>query len=147
MKKIIFIFTMLLCCQIFSQDTNIVKYVPLKIGNIWVYGGQFGELRAVVSSSQVVNGHIYYNITYTGDQTICSGSGYCNPYPNSFRIDSVTGNVMVQGSGCAWQNGILFDSLKKRTGDLPASCNFSICYDTSAFGIFGSARSTKNFGI
>ena len=142
----------------FSQDTNIIKYLPLQVGNVWVYyyygsepgGGGNGFDKYVVTGSYVLNGHLYYSFQHT---YIHNGNVWCasNIYIYSIRVDSISGNVYAS-SICQSGNTALIDSLKSSKWNYSFVCgNFqgdsAICRDTAGFNIFGTVRPSKFFSI
>jgi hypothetical protein len=158
MKKTLLIFIIIFTSQIFAQDTNIVKYFPLKVGNVWVYDWsligpfpQSGHQRISVFNSTVVNGHVYYSLEVIGTSSYCFGSDTYSAYLISlvnhpFRVDSLSGNIMVLNLSCgAWNIGErVFDSLKSKLHDT-THCIASYCYDTSDISVFGISSKGKKF--
>lgn len=165
MKKIIYITIFLLAYTVtsYSLDTNVVKYYPMKLGNVWVthftttHTYQTNHYyRSIIDSTILVNGHIFYRF-----KTTCryiSGYPQCTGYPSYgyLRIDSVNGNVIqyVGSNGCAYMPDLDFnDSLKTRLNDTAYLCHqFSsyehiACTDTSAQTIFGISKPVKKFSI
>lgn len=122
-------------------DTSLIKYLPLKLGNSWTYSyywypyGGSGRFKQTVTSSNIINGHLYFNL----DRPI--------------RIDSANGNLLQYSSnGCSWlSNEILVDSLASKIYDTcSANCAViniyrTVCSDTSNQTLFGSSHKTKAF--
>jgi hypothetical protein len=114
---------------IYSQDTNIIKYFPLNVGNVWVYNGyavaqncsrSFLE-RVYIDSCKMFNGKYYFKINSVFK--LLSGTGNCgfsylsNGY---YRIDSLSGNIYKQriDTLCQYsQYEILVDSLHSKKND------------------------------
>lgn len=139
------------------QDTSIVKYLPLQVGNVWVYeylysgymAGGHGFDKIMISDSASVNGHIFYNIIFT--RIIISGNYSCDIKlyysTNSLRIDSNSYNIYKNAS-----NPCLADSLNAKLRDTAFVCgswhgNRSVCTDTSSLVVFGLSRKSKKFYI
>jgi len=151
MKKFIIIFSFIIASSTLAQDTNIIKYLPLQVGNVWVYSNGSTRAKIKILSSLNANGHIYYVFGMTGDSCHCA-QGPSTPFLTGLspmRIDSLTGNIMFYGTSCQWQvNEILLDSLKQSVGIVNYnSCNDTYCYDTNQLNIFGNLRSTKSVGL
>ena len=101
MKTLLFAVSALLCSVtgLFSQSGNSADYLPLQIGNVWVYQhSTFGNppcycnkrIRVKVTGTNVYNGKTYYqsqvsNILASGNYA-CS-MGYL-PYDSLFRVDN-----------------------------------------------------------
>ena len=122
MNIIIITLIYIFCCQIFAQDTNIVKFLPLKTGNVWVYSTTNNrKARIVITNTLNTNGHIYYVFGMTGDSCYCA-QGSSPPFLTGFspmRIDSLTGNIMMYGSSCGWYaNEHLLDSMKAQVNPM-----------------------------
>jgi hypothetical protein len=156
-KKISIILILFIISNCSAQDTNIVKYLPLQIGNLWVYsyvgigGNGNGKIKITITGTQVANGHVYYIFNQTGNTCTCASYTY-SPFLDSLkplRIDSVSGNVMFYGNSCQWHiNETLLDSLKTRVGDnYLNSCNQTLCADTNQQNVFGILRKTKYVGL
>lgn len=149
---------------IYSQDSNIVKFFPLNVGNVWVYNGYksiFGQCSTVylkkvsIDSSITVNNKIYYKLNITTN--FIGGNGTCHYsflYTGYFyRIDSITGNIYMLSSNpnCSFNpSEVLFDSLKSRLNDTTRICSNGsilkkILVDTSLIQVFGIQKQTKNF--
>ncbi len=148
MKKIIIILLALFIGNsVYSQDTNIVKYLPLKVGNRWVYSYWVNQKLALTITGTVINNnHLYYIFQQTGVSCTCPFAE--TPFLvdlQPMRVDSITGNIMVMGNSCQWQSGEhVLDSLKERVGDNPSNaCVYSRCQDTNQVSVFGTVRNKK----
>ncbi len=153
----------------YAQDTNIVKYLPLKVGNVWVYqctaaGYQCGfctrRIKVKVINTSVINGKTYYQsqVTTTHISGSCSycGGGFL-PFSDFIRIDSLSGNVLLYTvtGGCPHlPNELLKDSLKARLHDTvrydcqtPAQYNSYICTDTNNVTAFGVSRPARGYEL
>lgn len=163
MKKHIFIFLILLeiisCQALYSQDTNIVKYLPLKVGNVWVYYGNYGSPlnhstwfdNYKLTTISVINGKSYYAIQHIRNFITGSYPGSARLYyqDSPLRVDTNTGNIYLS-IGCGTLNVFLVDSLISKKGDTAVVCgnfqgNKSVCNDTSMVNIFNIERPSKNF--
>ncbi len=151
-KMLLFILFFILTGNIISQNDP-QNYLPLKIGNTWIYSGGSGEIRLTINGTTIANNHLYYTFEQSGTLASCA-QGNCTPlminaiYP--VRIDSLTGNLFILSGGntCPWFSGeVLIDSLRMKTGDMiNNSCFFASCYDTNSMNIFGVSRRTKQLG-
>jgi len=146
MKKI-FIKTFILVsfCNVYSQDTNIVKYLPLNVGNVWVYDRQQppyvppgpGKDYLTIEGTSVINNHLFYSmrtITYN------SIGGIVYNISSYIRIDSMTGNV--------YSSSCLIDSLYTKKNDsalVTCENRWMRCIDTSTYSIFGQTPKSKSF--
>jgi hypothetical protein len=153
MKKLLFL---LILCSLTSDyknlmawDTTAAKYLPLQVGNVWVY-------------DCYSMGYLYWNLYYLADKIIGTvdtlghtyyvyqrrivwirnENGYtCASFNSILRIDSASMNVYTAGI-CP-----LLDSLKARLGDTTVRCsyNYSICSDTNTYQIFNTNIPSKRF--
>jgi len=126
-------------------DTVSTKYLPLAIGNVWVYNWLYygfpqngGTMKSGVMKDTIINSRKYYLCTIPA------------LYPHLIRVDSVTGNVLgyYPSGGCSYQpNEILIDSLRSRKLDTTNFCNYlkRRCRDTGYVNLFGSQFSKKEF--
>jgi hypothetical protein len=144
--------------NIYSQDTNIVKYLPLKVGNVWVYHGNSVSTycnphyshwydRYKLTATTLINGKIYFvfnhtQITFDGN-CITSSMLFQSDLP--IRVDSLTLNI-YKSTNCGVSTEMLIDSLKSDLFDSSRSCDYVlICTDTSMYNIFGSNILSKSF--
>src|SRR3990167_9377836 len=88
--------------NILPQDTAIIKFFPLNVGNRWVYNRTLsypvppgnGKNDVKIESSFISFNHRYYvlkTIVYDFYGAIYS------TYTGSYRIDSLTGNIYLLG--------------------------------------------------
>jgi len=148
--------------MLFPQDTAIVKYLPLKIGNVWVYNWvslfgttqvDQGQVRIAVTSTVQSNGHNYYNLEQTGTPCACAqptNSPFLYQLNNPIRIDSSTGNVFWKSStNCGWHFGeSLFDSLKMEADTtVSTNCFLVSHYDSDPIVLFGSNYPSTYVGM
>lgn len=153
-KTFIIALFILYTSSIFSQISESFNYLPLKVGNTWIYGYNsiYGpsKTRLKIISELNVNGHKYFVFNQQGDTCKCSFNSY-SPFLSQLspmRVDSTTAKLMFYGSSCQWQiNERLFDSLSMKIGDYTNSCNGNACLDTSEQNIFGTQRKTKRIGM
>jgi hypothetical protein len=144
--------------QSFSQDTNIVKYFPLKVGNSWVYESRYIQFptgnvvryRITVTGSLIANGRRYFTLSFSSNG--CASYYWHNPYSYApLRVDSMSGNVCAYtpGQGCSYSpDEKIIDSLAAKLNDslvLLCGIHRHICQDTALQMIFGALRSTKFF--
>ncbi len=147
--------------QSLSQDTNTVKYFPLKVGNIWVYQitatGSFcyriQKRRIKVINTIILNSKKYF--LFKDTTILISGDGWCGGNGSflfdTLRIDSTNGNIYKYSyQGCTFLNHeITLDSLKAKLKDkIFISCGSDTnykCTDTSSQVIFGQSRQVKAF--
>lgn len=144
-----------------SQDTNIVKYFPLSVGNVWVYYGSYFTVQCQssyyqkisVDSMKILNNHKYYKLSLT-TRFISGGScGYSQIYNGYYRVDSSNGNVYRYGinTNCPFTpTEFLIDSLRSRSGDTSILCSNSelsrkIARDTIVQNIFSFNKPSKYF--
>jgi len=160
MKKIItilIIFITVFAGNLKSQDTSITKFLPLSVGNVWVYKylyvsliqGGVGYDKYKITNTIQVNGKTYYTIQHT--TFVISGNASCEPGLFSgnipIRLDSFSCNI-YKNTSCGPSFESLFDSLKSRIGDSAVACSTSVkCTDTALTNIFGVNRQSKNFTI
>ncbi len=144
--------------EIFSWDSTAAKYLPLQVGNTWVYRGEArsGFMVGRSYTTYKINGILdtlgkkYYTletriIIISG--TIPSGIWQ---FGSPIRIDSVTMNVYKLQAYCN-SNEWLMDSLRARKFDTTKICPLqfyyanSYCFDTSLYNIFGNNYQSKRF--
>jgi len=162
MKKIIIIFSFILSLSItYAQDTSIVNYYPMQVGNVWKYSfsyydqcGQdcYENVKMKIAASVQLYGKSYFIIQTTVDSVNRTQGGMCmNPGTDTMRIDSITGNVLQYSNtgNCYLPHDIVLDSLRSRLHDTLRRCdNFvEACLDTSIVSIFGSSRPSKSFSM
>ena len=173
MRKVItvLIFIQLLLNVSYPQDTNTIKFLPFKVGNIWVYRcSAFNSsppclcvknIRIKISGTSVINGKTYFQsqittFVYPSCYGSCNNTGPL-PFDSLIRIDSFSGKVLRYSvvSGCVTTpNEILLDSLKAHLHDTiqtncqpPVQWNTYICSDTSITTIFGLSRQSRSFSL
>lgn len=127
----------------FSWDSTIAKYMPLQVGNVWVYnsysfpyGGSY-KFKWSITGTNIFNGHLYYNI-------LSSSTGVTN-----VRFDSLTNSLKYYSSvSCPWLNHEKnMDSLSSRLNDSSIyNCDMIYkCNDTTAGTIFNLPVRKKSF--
>jgi len=157
-----FIFTIFFSSIIiYSQDTNIVKFFPLNVGNVWVYHGSYYsvqcqssfKVKVRIDSVLSANGKTYYR--FTSENRIISG-GNCSYgffLNNFYRIDSANGNVyrLTTNPGCTFSpDELIIDSLRSKFRDTIYICGTSsdpkkALSDTSLSTVFGSQKQSRLF--
>jgi Secretion system C-terminal sorting domain len=141
----------------YTQDTSIVKYLPLKVGNAWIYNftgsSGSGSVKLKILSSVVQNNHTYYYLQQTGNPCSCAQQTY-SPFllqlNQPIRIDSSSGNIFWASTNCGWHIGeMLYDSLKMDPGPLIVSnsCFFVNMQDTNNVTVFGIPTKSKYPGM
>ncbi|HEY3250095.1 MAG TPA: T9SS type A sorting domain-containing protein [Ignavibacteria bacterium] len=133
--------------EVFSLDTNVFKYFPLKVGNRWTWFGfayPFApppNTSQTILSTKLINNHLYYFSKHDvlwGNGTIQSTYSYC-------RIDSLTGNFYSYDT--VSQTECLADSLNSRKNDSARTCGgkWYRCIDTAFYNIFNQNIKSKTF--
>ena len=134
-------------------DTSSTKYLPLKVGNIWVYeynsvlpppGGTHYRFKSTVLKDTTANSHKYYFI----DNML-----YIKRYENLnwFRVDSLNGNFMAYKYSISCRPGgeELIDSLASDTNTIAAVCStpeaWRKCYSAGNIVVFGQTVYSKFF--
>jgi hypothetical protein len=164
LKSFLIILSFSSCCfnTVYSQDTNIVKFFPLAVGNKWVYAGSASIFqqcnrtfrhRLYIDSIKSINNKFYYKINFESKHI--SGTGSCGIsyiYTGFYRVDSVSGIIYksTNTSNCFSNTEMLFDSLKSKLGDTARSCTSGNNYkkllvDTFMTTVFGNQIRSKNF--
>ena len=163
MKKLLVIIVALTISNCsFSQDTNTTKYLPLQVGNVWVYsysascyvsgtGSGGGYDKYIISDSLIQSGKKYFILQHYHIQTYGTWAGF---YPMLYdigqpiRVDAFSCNI-YKALSCNLSNETLVDSLLSKLNDTAYRCNgpmYESCYDTSTQFIFGTNRLIKSFG-
>jgi len=144
--------------EIYAWDSTAAKYMPLQVGNQWVYMGsahayiQNGRSYTVykITGTADTLGHHYYRIetrVYMISGTVSSG---VMQFSNMVRIDSLSMNFKKLWFYCNG-NETSIDSLSSKKTDSLKICPqqfytaSSYCYDTSAYTIFGVSYPSKTF--
>jgi hypothetical protein len=147
--------------SVYSQDTAIKKYLPLQVGNIWVYyyygslifENASGYQKVKINETTTIDSMLYY--TYTYAQKIITGPTnnsatgdfyFFNVRP--IRIDSATGNI-YQWQAC-YSAHDRRDSLLVPIGGNYFDCRVSNTKplhldNTNDFTVFGMSRKAKFF--
>jgi len=158
-KFILIFFILFNSVRVFAWDSTTAKYLPLQVGNTWVYSSYYaspvgygsGYERYKLTGTQFINGKMYYVINYTHLQIsgnfTCSSRLFLGNLP--IRIDTVSLNI-YRSISCNSFDEALVDSLSSRFGDTANTC-FSYLgpktalNDTADFFIFDSFRKAKKF--
>jgi len=165
MKKLIFLLILISAIQsISAQDTSIVNYFPMSIGNTWVYNcnasGSFcscSQRRQLKISGTVVRNSKTYFIFQSTVRNLNCLSGGCLSFTitiDTIRIDPVSGNILrpVQ-NGCAYStNESMEDSLREKIHDtLKVNCGTfnggPVCTDTNSVNLFGINCSKRTHAL
>ncbi len=163
MKKIILIIFSVFCLQIiFAQDSTAYRYLPLSIGNVWVYqfqytstynGNSSGYQIVKVTANTVHNSKTYFVINV--ETIFIQGTNSCGPRVfgsgGQIRVDSLTGKVF------GWQfcqqdsTEYMIDSLNSKLYDSVNTCYSPgtriICSDTTSRNIFQYTKRSLYFTI
>ena len=137
----------------YAWDSTAAKYMPLQVGNVWVYYGESHQ-QFYTGSSKIrlkVVGVLdtlekqYYRLTQV-NSIITGNGGGCGLLPLFIRVDSLTMNLCSPGYTC-YSNEFIIDSLNSQKNDTAIKClnTFKMCVDTSSFNIFGSLFASKLF--
>jgi hypothetical protein len=162
MKKVYILITIsLLLNSTNSQDTSIVNYMPMSVGNVWVYhASAFGDkplcycskyTRTKITGTVIKNGKTYYLFQNTDIFINCGPHNCFGPSFDTNRVDPVSGNIIKYSStGCSYSpNEIMIDSLRARLHDtIHINCSTYTqysCYDTNSVVLFGVSRRAKYF--
>lgn len=147
-----------------SQDTNIVKYFPLNVGNVWVYNGNASVYsqcnrtfyhKIYIDTSITINNKTYFRfITLSKHIGGTGGCGYSFLYDGYYyRVDSTNGNIYCYfpNTSCSYSpNEVLWDSLKSGSGDTANQCSngnyyIKILTDTNAYQFVSYNKPSKRF--
>jgi hypothetical protein len=146
----------------YSWDSTAAKYMPLQVGNIWVYNctaigmacNCTKRYRFIITHSLSRNGKTYF-VSQGSSANINCGFNFCDGpalYADTLRIDSSDGNIYKYSfEGCTYSPfEKMQDSLNAGLDDtVRNNCGISqyryICRDTLSQNIFGQERSTKTF--
>lgn len=136
---------------IYSQDITSQKYMPLKIGNVWVYDHyklqyNFHErVKYKVIGDTIARGHKYYKSS--------APLPFMHVDPNYlnlllYRVDSADGCLLAfkNESGCIRLSDILIDSLASGLNNTFVYCPFALtrkCIDTAYFTMFNTSFKNK----
>jgi hypothetical protein len=168
LHKYLFFILLIASSKNYTQDTSLVSFFPLNIGNIWVYNGStvIGGMGCIntyiqkiyIDSSRMYMGKKYFkfnvNTLFTGGQGTCSNTFISNGL--YYRLDTLSGNVYTYDStfnSClAHPYEKLVDSLNSKPFDTTFDCSniqylpVKQMFDTSLY-VFGSTSySSKTFG-
>ncbi len=145
--------------EIYAWDSTAAKYMPLQIGNQWVYTSSLTSFsgsgtsidKYIITGTQIINGKLYYNLT--GIHVLISGFYSCGSRLFSantqLRIDSLTMNLFRTGV-CNNNAEGLVDSLAAKFRDSSLTCfnlnSTKTCFnDSSDFYIFNTFFKSKRF--
>jgi hypothetical protein len=163
MKKLLLFMLAALAVNVqntFSWDSDAARYMPLQVGNVWVYNcTSYGMAcncsmiyRYKVISSVNKNGKIYFIFQVNSFSGNCWNGCMSASIYDSLRVDLITGNVYKYSAPGCLNSPLekLQDSLNARLDDtVKNDCGVSqykyICYDTSNIMLFGNSVKTKGF--
>ena len=163
MKKIFWLFFLFFLLFAYDNlkayDTSAARYLPLQVGNVWVYYGSSATTachgtswydRYEITGTALVNGRTYFIFSHT-IKFISGECGWECPLFQSeapIRIDSTTMNV-YKNMTCPSSGKYLVDSLNAKFGDTLVSCDRGrlVCSDTSYYSLCGINRPAKVFSV
>jgi hypothetical protein len=138
-KQLFILFFISVIISSYSQDTNIIKYFPLAVGNTWVYRGDATVIglgcfslifyhKIYIDSSKIFYGKVYFKFNvqtrYISGQGTCGYSFIQNG--SYYRIDSISGNIYKFVPGYTECPLTLYerlsDSLNSRIFDTAYTC-------------------------
>jgi type IX secretion system substrate protein len=164
MKKLILICIITIFSgKLLSQDTSITRFLPLSVGNTWIYScsasGNFclcsKKIKITVTGTVLKYGKTYYVFERRELDIFCVSPSCYMPIPafDTMRVDPVSGNLykFSQNGGCAYTPfEIIQDSLRANLNDtIRVSClqpGIS-CTDTTSQNIFGQNYISKKFAL
>ncbi len=164
-----FVFSLLfvLTGNLYTQSGNNADYLPLQVGNVWVYThSTFGNppcycnkrIRVKVTGTNVYNGKTYYQNQVSSILISCPNAcsmGFL-PYDSLLRVDTSSGKVLryAPGAGCITPNELMLDSFKAHKSDtIRVYCQAPlwyltyVCSDTNNITFFGSSRQARVYNI
>jgi hypothetical protein len=160
MRKIAFVTLLILSSylnSLWSWDSTAAKYMPLRVGNVWVYyGTDFAPpyythhwyRRSVITGLTDTLGKRYYRFENTG---INFNTGLPSISFTYLRIDSSSMNLFAPGTNtsCTHPEEQFVDSLPSRKSDTSWICKsygqYIVCRDTAKNLIFGDSIKIKSF--
>ena len=136
-----------------SQDTNAIKYLPLKVGNVWVYDHYIlpsfhSRLKCQITGDTIIDAHLYFRFNSRIPYMHVMNSNL-----RLYRVDSLTGLVLAYNpaQSCSYHRfEIILDSLGSKINNIASSCpfgDFRILTDTSYLSYFGLSFKRKRFQI
>ncbi len=141
-KVLIIVLLLLVSSKSFGLDTNSIKYMPLHVGDYWVYNSSMWYMggnnnwisKCSVTSSVIYNNHLYYYLSSTNSDLF---NGY-------FRVDSITGSLYKydpNNSCIYYYYDKLYDSLSASVSDTIRNCATPvfICTGTIPAVAFGDS--------
>jgi hypothetical protein len=143
-----------------AQDTSITNYMPMAVGNVWIYSvsamgptcGCEKYIQTKIIGTVIKNARKYYLFQNIEKIIIgCSCSCINLPYDTN-RVDSVSGNVNSYSvTGCSYSPfEIMIDSLRASLHDTIHFCFTSYpitCLNTDSVLMFGVRRAARGYGI
>ena len=144
-----------------SQSSNIKDFLPLNIGNTWIYyySGAWpfasfsGFERYKIISVYTAHGNTFFKFSHvrvalSGPSNVVLQSRLFKDTA-AIRIDSITGNI-YRNVTCHGLQEITVDSLNARLNDISITCEPAvndtvICSDTNSFVYFDTLRVSRKF--
>jgi hypothetical protein len=157
---LIFLITFVFIQNLFSQSYNFKEFLPLNIGNTWVYhyeGVLFGTFsgyeRYRIISTYYAHGETYFKFAHL--RVVASGNSNYVVQSRLFRdtaairIDSLSGNI-YRNMTCNSSLELLVDSLNAGLDDTSFTCYHGlqdtvICVDTTSITYFENLRISRKF--
>ena len=160
---IFFLITFVYNQNLFSQSYDIKGFLPLNIGNTWVYyySGAWpfayfsGFEKYRIISKYYAHGKTYFKFSHV--RVVLSGPSNVVLQSRLFkdtaaiRIDSLTGNIF-RNDTCHGSQEMLVDSLRARLNDTSITCEPTvddtvICSDTNSIKYFDTLRVSRKFDM
>jgi hypothetical protein len=160
---LIFFITFVFIQNLFSQSSNLKEFLPLNIGNTWVYyyngawpfGPFSGFEKYRIISTYYANGKLYFKFAHfrvaiSGPSNVVLQSRLFKDTA-AIRIDSLSGNI-CRNISCHSSQELLVDSLNAGLNDTfytcePAVDDTVICTDTNSIIYFESPRISRKFDM
>ncbi|MCX6157882.1 MAG: T9SS type A sorting domain-containing protein [Ignavibacteriae bacterium] len=153
LKSLIILLLLFIASTSFGLDTNSIKYMPLHVGDFWVYNGYTYQVpggptywieKLSVISSRAINNHIYCYLVSNRTPSYL-------PFKKEYlRVDSITGSSYKYDS-TGWCSNYYFemlsDSLAAVYGDSIKNCGIGYykCIGNSKYFLFGDSITTINY--
>jgi hypothetical protein len=155
-KKIALLILVFTNINLLSQLNN--NYLPLNIGNTWVYYGTSSTIychnsswldKYKITGTMQANGKTYFTFSHQRIQIEGNCGGTIILFQNDLpiRVDTLTKNIYKKDN-CQSLTEYLVDSLKSKMNDTAWSCLFPkyICSDTTKFYFCSDSLQSKTFG-
>jgi Secretion system C-terminal sorting domain len=147
--------------NLISQSSDIKEFLPLNIGNTWVYyydgawpfGNFSGFEKYKIISTYYAHGKTYFKFAHfrvaiSGPSNVVLQSRLFKDTA-AIRIDSLSGNI-YRNDTCHSSQEMPVDSLKARLNDTSITCEPAvddtvICSDTNSYIYFDTLRISRKF--